>query len=294
LAAGGNADVGAQLQGNASSGAGGIFKLDAGSLSQSLDTLSTALQGGFSSEVNLRVHTGDLVLSSGSQLTSNKVSLTSDIGAVDIAGTINAPSADLSGTIGLFGGRSVTLESTGQLMANTQGTARGIGGTIELGTGSAGSVTLNSGSLIEAAGSVADGRFAYELRSSQVARYCRQYGGQQPVPHFGRYVEPVLTEAATLTPAATGPTADDYARIQADVTSMMTAAAGNIASRLNPTGAASFHIRPAVDLVHSGDLTLDAAPDLSTWQFNGQPVDLTIRATGNLTVMPASPMASRP
>jgi hypothetical protein len=65
---------------------------------------------------------------------------------------------------------------------------------------------------------------------------------------------------------------------------MMTGAASNISNRLNPTGAASFHVRPAVDVVQNGDLTLDVAPDLSTWQFNGQPVDLAFRATGNLTV----------
>jgi filamentous hemagglutinin len=286
LTAVGNADIGSQLQGKASSGAaGGIFNLDAGSLSQSLDTLGSALQsGGFSSEVDLRVHTGNLVLSSAGQITSNKVNLTADTGTVDIAGTVSAPSADLSGTIGLFGGQGVTLESTGQLIADTQGTARGIGGTIELGTGANGSVTLASGSLIEASGSTADGTL--RIRAPLInggTDIAVNWAGSKLSHLSGVYVEPVLTEAASLT-GGTGPTADDYTRIQSDISSMMTGAASNISNRLNPTGASSFHVRPAVDVVQNGDLTLDVAPDLSTWQFNGQPVDLAFRATGNLTV----------
>lgn len=285
MTATGVADVSGQLTGQAANGiAGGVFSLEAGSLNQSLDTLAANLgSGGFNTQQAVRVHSGNLVLSSSSTITSNKVNLTTDSGTVDIAGTISAPSADLSGAIGLFGGTGVTLESTGRLIADTQNSARGVGGAIELGTGSAGTVNLAGGSLIEAKGPTADGtlRIRAPLTAGGTDIAVNLAGSNLP-NLSGIYIEPVITETPT---GATGPTASDYAQFQTDVGTMLANAGTNITNRLNPSGTAkNFFIRPAVDVVQSGDLVLDNAPDFSTWQFNGQPVDLTFRATGNLTV----------
>ena len=160
LTAGGAADIaataGLQAQAAAAGAQGGQFVLDAGSLAQGLTTLSSTLQsGGFGKQVNIRARTGDLTLSGG-QITSNLVNLTADTGVVDIGGTINAPNADVRGEIQLFGGQSVALEGTGQLHADTTGGA-GVGGNIELGTGSSGSVNLKSGSVVSATGPAAAG-----------------------------------------------------------------------------------------------------------------------------------------
>ncbi len=283
LSAAGTADIGADLQGKAQSGsAGGLFELEAGSLNQSLDTLAANLQnGGFNSEVAVRVHTGDLALSSAGQISSNKVNLTADAGKVDIAGTIRAPSSDLSGTIGIFGGEGVTLE--GSLIADTTGTARGVGGTIELGTGPNGSVTLASDSTISAAGSIANGtlRIRAPLVSGGSDIAVTLASGSKLTNLSGVFIEPLLTENAATSGVVNG----DYTQVQSDVAAMMAGAATNIQNRLNSGGTVPLYVRPAVDIVEDGDLTLNTALDLSTWQhFNGQPVDLTFRASGTLTV----------
>ena len=86
---------------------------------------------GFSETVDIRVHSGDLDLGSGASITANGIDLTADAGTVDIAGTLNAPSAAQRGSIVLSGGNAVIIEATAQLHADGSGSA-GRGGEIDL------------------------------------------------------------------------------------------------------------------------------------------------------------------
>jgi len=72
-----------------------------------------------------------------------------------VAGSLNAPSAGQRGSIGLFAGNGLTLESGGSLQANGAG-ADGRGGQLELSTVS-GVINLNRGSVISASGQVQKG-----------------------------------------------------------------------------------------------------------------------------------------
>jgi filamentous hemagglutinin len=283
LTAGGIADVGANLQGEPGSAAeAGLFTLDANSLVQGFTALDNALQaGGFNQQVNVRVRTGDLDLAAGTQLVANQVTLTADTGTVDIAGTVSAPDADVRGSIGLYGGQGVVLESGSLLAANTAGTS-GLGGDIELGT-SSGSIALDAGSTVSAAGSAGAGTLL--IRAPLV-------GGTTGIAIAGSnlsdlaqiLIEPVITEVAA-TSGSTLNTAN-YNRIAADVTAQMNAAAPSLAAALNPNGVLPLQVRAAVDVVQNGNLTVSTGPTFSTssWRFNGEPVDLTIRATGDLTL----------
>src|ERR1700733_6833939 len=70
----------------------------------------------------------------------------------------------------------------------------------------------------------------------------------------------------------------------------MSSAAPNIEASLNPQASSHLQVRAAIDLEQGGDLTLTGAPNLGDssspdlWRFNDQPVDLTVRATGSITV----------
>src|SRR5208282_2130622 len=92
-------------------------------------------------------------------------------------------------------------------------------------------------------------------------------------------VEPIFTATVDADPAAT-----DWTAAEAPLAAYINGAAVNINNRLNPGGALPLVIRPALDVLTAGNLTLDNAPDFADWQFSGQPIDLTIRAGGSITV----------
>lgn len=292
LTAAGTADVGATLSGHAGGGGaqGGQFSLDAGSLSQSLTALADGLlNGGFNDAVSIRAHTGDLVLSPGHELLANSVSLTADGGAVDIGGTVSAPSSSLRGAIQLFGGGGVTIAPGAAIIADTAG-GSGIGGNIELGAGALGTVTIDAGSTVSALGSSADGALIVRapLVGGNAIAANLGGGGAANLSQLSQIiVEPVITEAADqATPGVV--TAADWSRIESDVTTLMgnvlAPITSQISGELSSATQPALLIRPAVDVVGTGPLTLAAAPDFNSWRFNNQPVDLTIRAAGPLTV----------
>jgi filamentous hemagglutinin family protein len=312
--AGGSASIGATLQGSAGSGAaGGSFSLDAsglaapaGSRTNPLSVLAAALgAGGFSEAIDLRVSTGDLALDPGSELSANSVTLTADAGRVIIGGEISAPSGALRGTVSIFGGDGVELLSGGALHADGSG-ATGLGGTIEIGAGrlvadqtglldayNDASIDLEAGSTVSTAGTAGEGVLllrapALPATSDVAIQSLASYTGVGQI-----IVEPVLvfnTANSVEFSSATAPSAADFQNVNQNVGSYLATAASNIASRLAPGGGTSLVVEAGVEIVASGALTLQSADgvspalDLSSWRYNGEPVDLTIRAAGNIAV----------
>ena len=309
--AAGTVEIGATLKGGGGTGAnGGSFSLDAGSLSQPqgnanpLTGLASLLgNGGFQDVIDLRVRTGDLSLDTGSLLSAQSVSLSADSGQVAIAGTISAPSGARRGAISIFGGKGVELEAGGALHSDGAGAA-GSGGTIEIGAGQLiagasgvvdtyndGSIRLDSGSTISAAGAAGGGTLLLRapalLASNDVA--IESLGSDTSA--VGQIVvEPVLPFNTTAFSNAAAPSAGDLQQVYQTVASYMSSAGPNIAARLQPVSGTPLHVVPGVELIAPGTLTLQSsdssspALDLSAWRFNGAPVDLTVRAVGDITV----------
>lgn len=281
--AGGSATIDAQLRGGAASGKdGGRFALDAGQLTGSFTALSNNLQaGGFNREIDVRARTGDLVLAAGGQTLANQVILTADTGNLTIAGVISAPSAGERGQISLFGGQGVTLASTGELHADTSGAA-GRGGTIELGTSTLGTtpggIDLQAGSVVSALGAAQSGELllrapALANNDVSIVEFKSNLSAVGSV-----VVEPVLTFQGDVNNPI------DFGIVQNRVTAYMSAAGSGLGPRLSAQNAAPFVIQPGVEIQQTGDFILNQSLDLSAgaWRFNGQPVDLTVRATGNV------------
>ena len=63
----------------------------------------------------------------------------------------------------------------------------------------------------------------------------------------------------------------------------MAAAAPTMLSRLGLSAAPNVIVRPYADITTAGDVTLPSV-DFSTWRFDGQPADISIRATGTINV----------
>jgi hypothetical protein len=284
LSGGGLVSVGATLNGSASPGAlGGSFSLYAGTLGGGFSSLSSGagnLSGaGFTHSIDVRVANGDLVLDAGNALTANRIGLTADSGAIDIEGTLSAPSGGLRGSIGLFGSSGVTLGTAGALHADGSGPS-GRGGEIELGVGAAGTIALLGGT-ITAKGSGQMGTLL--LRAPAADLNDVSLSAIQPiqanVTSLGQVIiEPVLPAYDVTT------SAPNFSAIRTDVTNYMSAAGPAIAGRLQLANGPSLVVEPGVLVQSQGDLTLDQALDLHTWQFNNAPIDLTVQAAGSLTL----------
>jgi filamentous hemagglutinin len=279
LSSAGTATIQSTLVGGASAGnAGGSFSLDANRLAGGLTALANNLQaGGFNDQLSVRVRAGDLNLSAGSALTANNVRLTADSGTVTIAGVINADAAALRGQIGLFGGLGVELASTGELHADSSG-AQGRGGEITLGAGSGGILNLDSGGVVTASGNSQAGELLLQASATTNDIAIGNFGAD--VSRAGSVViQPVLR-----TSIGSAPSSSDLANILTGVSTYMGAAAPTIASRLNPGASTAIVIRPIAELDSNGPVSLSQTLDLTTWRFDGQPVDLTLRGAGSITV----------
>jgi hypothetical protein len=320
LTASGSASIGAILSGSAGAGGGGgSFSLDAGSLTavsgaagaNPLTSVAAELgAGGFTDAIDLRVRTGDLNLVAGSKLAANAVTLTADTGNVDVGGQIVADAGSLHGTVSLFGGAGVELKGTAAVSA--QGTdSSGHGGTIEIGAGqlvadstgmlsayNGGSIILDAGSTISTPGSGGTGTLL--LRAPAVGSDVGiNLTNNTPLSGLNLsvgqvIVEPVLPFNTANFSNPTAPTATDFNNVYGAVSTYMIAAGSNIAGRLAPSGGVPLMVEAGVEIIAQDPtttLTLKSsgragtpALDLSNWRFNGAPVDLTIRAAGDIVV----------
>jgi hypothetical protein len=291
LAGGGAVTLSGSLAGNAAADAtGGSFWLDAGQLAGGFPALAgTLTSGGFTNQIKVRVRNGDLDTAAGTTLTANQITLTADNGAIDIAGTLNAPSAGQRGSIGLFAGGDVTLESSGRLLANGSGSS-GRGGEIELSTVN-GSIALDSGSVISASGQSQKGSLL--LRAPALVST-----GDVAIGNIGSdirglgivTIEPVLPTYRNI-----GDFTQDFSQIKSDLKNFLTNALTAIPKRFG--GSFDFKdsngnktcpclvVEPGVVVDDQNDPTLSLSNTLNLYTAQlGAPIDLTVRASGNLSI----------
>jgi filamentous hemagglutinin family protein len=275
----GAANILPTLSGHATAGAeGGTFEIEAGSLGQGLTPLANTLEtGGFTAADSIIAHTGNLTLSPGAGLTANQILLVADTGVIAIEAPLTAPNAGLRGTIGLYGGAGVTLDSTAALSVNTSGGA-GIGGEIDLGTNAGGTIVLGAGSRLSGAGPDAGGTLL--VRAPVTGTDVALTATGATLSGFSQIlVEPIISMPIGPT---LGPT--DLANIEAAAAVTVAAVSPTIEARLNPTGGLPLTVRPAVDLTQSGSLTLSNSLDLYSDSSAGMPLDLSFRVGGSITV----------
>jgi filamentous hemagglutinin family protein len=268
-------------------GTGGSFSLYAGTLSGGLAPLASSLRD-FTDQIGIEVGSGDLYLPGGAALTANRITLAADTGSIDIGGVLSAPSAGLRGSIGLYAGNNVGLESGGALLAGGT-TSNGAGGEIEL-SSTRGSILLNGG-RIAAAGAGGGPNGTLLLRAPAVLQ-----GGTYTGVAIGSVgadlsavgqliIEPVLTVA----PPATGSIDQSYFSQQ--VLPLVASYLGQGSSVIPggfPVGPGQhLLLEPGVEIDAPGNLTVSQALDLNQMRVAGQlgaPIDLTVRAAGNLTI----------
>ncbi len=287
LTGSGTVTVAAALAGTATGANGGSFSLDAGQLNGSVTSLASALtSGGFTDQINLRVNTGDLDLPAGSALTANQVTLTADTGAVDIGGTLSAPSGNQRGNIDLYGGTGVTLEPTASLQANGTG-ASGLGGQIVLSSTCATcTVTLDPGSVVSATGAAQMGQLVVQaptVGSSDVAINVGSQGLGANVSGVGQVLIDAVLPTFVESAATIG---NDLSNDVSAAASYLTSASSNIAARLTTGSATPLSVQAGVQIEDPNAAETLSLPslDLSSYSLQGQVINLTVRAAGGLAI----------
>ena len=295
-------------------GTGGTFALDAyalsGGASSGLTNLANQLTaGGFTHQIGIRAQTGNLTLGAGAQLTANSVTIDADAGEVTIAGLVSAPSGSQRGSLRIFGGTGVELTS-GATLESVGLTGTGLGGNIEIGTGAltfdasgnpsfttGTGILLDAGSTISTVGSVANGTLLLRAPALTATNDVAIGAINSTLSGIGSLtVEPVMAFGTSGFSNPTAPTAADWSAVQSSIATYMSAASTTIASRLGSPGGLPVSVEAGAEIVAQGDLTIGSglagqtALDLSSagsnWRFGAgnTPVDLTVVATGNLTV----------
>jgi filamentous hemagglutinin len=263
-------------------GTGGSFRYDARALSD-FSTLNRQLNAaGFSEGRALRARTGDVQIPGDETVQAHDFTLTTDTGAITVAGLIDASGAK-GGRIGLYGENGVTLQDGALLDAHaTEADKRG--GRVELAAGS-GMLDLQAGSRIDVTPGGGGQPGKVLLRAARtdagdgvnVTRLASQVDGAGSV-----VLEAVKTYSGidTISNSGTGSTLA-ISTVDTDNADFM-AHADAIRSALGQAGNATFHLRSGVEIRSSGDLTLATDWNLAAARDGGEPGVLTLRAAGDL------------
>jgi filamentous hemagglutinin family protein len=291
----GTVTLSASLAGGSTTATGGSFKLDAGTLAGGLAPLAATLnpggKGGFSNLIDIRVANGNLDLPAGETMSANSVALTADTGVVDIAGTIAAPSAATRGAITVSGGTGVVLEASGQLLANGSGPG-GRGGEIEINSTCATcAITLDAGSVVQAAGSAQMGELV--LRAPALVATNDVAINDQPgapagigadVSQAGQViVEPVVVFQETAAGLANGDLGTDVST----AAGFLATAAPTIGARLTSPSTTPISVQVGAEIQDNNPadaITLGAFDFYQNNSASGQVVNLTLRAAGSITL----------
>lgn len=282
------------FDGAAAGGAtGGSFTLQAAQLSGGLGALPQDQSGdllpGFTNQIDIQVNSGDLDLAASESMTANQIALTTDTGAIDIAGVLSAPSAGERGSLQVFAGGNLTVQSTAQLLAQASGNT-GQGGEIELSAGSATNaaavLTIADGSTIAASGQGGMGSLwlrAPALSNGNALGLSANLAGgvaSGDIDVGTVYVEPELAPIQsgadfTLDPSPIESAVSNYlARVPS---------VAALPASLQIRSGATEVLQPAVLIQAPGNLTLSQPLDLTQLGL-GAPIDLTVQAAGSIAI----------
>jgi filamentous hemagglutinin family protein len=309
-----------RLKGGApASFAQGNFSLDVGQgLSSQITQLTSVLgESGFTGALNLRTRTDgavtldDTVQASGFELTVDQGSI--DVASTAVINTSGGTALDPSGgAIALWAGTGLTVAGGAHLLANagspgpigTNGTSLASpGGDITLGT-SSGTIAIDGGSaalptVISMQGGGAAGTDGtLTLRAPRtdtgVQIQIQNAASLDLVTRQPLIAEGVLTYTATelgsADPSASCATCYDMADLNGVLFTQARSFLANTTSIIanDLGGLSNVEVRPGIEIDSpGGDLTLGSATarvwDLASWDAAlGVPVDLTLRASGNL------------
>ena len=275
--------------------------LDLGRLARTVAAGQGAQTGNFAAAIRIRNRTGDQMLAAGTRIAAQDIEIESDRGALTISGILDASGA-ATPRIELAAGGNLTVAPGAALVAHGTGAA---GADLRLSSSGA-QVTLAAGATIDSTGTGGGPDGVLLVRAPITGISVAQSGGTgvavAPIAATLAGVGAVEVEAVH---AYESPIVDAslLARINADNTAFAGAGGSNaqsIRSTLAKGDAgllARLELRAGVEVDSSGDLMMIGNPATFGWnltgfaangsplaQPTGAPMNLTLRAAGNLTV----------
>lgn len=286
----------------AGAGKGGTLTLDsrdALSLSQLAQTLDNSLaqaatgQENFGAALSVRNRTGDQTLDAGTTLKAQRLAISADSGRLDVQGTLDA-SGTQGGRIDLAAGQDVQVASGAVLRAAATGTGTNQdGGQVNVAS-TAGRIGLASGATVDTRGTGTGANGKLALRAQRTSDSGVNDVAVDAIAATLQGVRSVEVEAVKTYTASNLNTAL-INTIQNDNSNFFGADGGEaMRTRLagdNAAVAQALSLRAGVEVQSAGNLTVSQAWNLSRFDADGnvanpggQPVNLTLRAAGNLLV----------
>lgn len=306
----------------------GTFAVDAGSLLDTSALLRALDQGRFHEQVDLRLRNGNFGMLADDVLRAHTVRIATDAGNVDLRGTIDA-SGPKGGRVDVFarnaGGDAgrIVLHDSARILANATDTlseiygTQGEGGRVTLGVTGAAPEQLAGARIILLPGSIIDvsvpaGSTAYAGEvvfraprvtgangSADVAITSNADGSIAGVleANIVKGARSVVVEALKVEQLGSADVTIAAGTIGAwrDETRSFMSGADDILARLGRATDGTFHLRPGLEIVTTGKVTLGATWDLRArsdgttfdWRYGttrDEPGALTIRAGSDLAI----------
>ncbi len=259
---------------------GGNFRLDVAALPDYQALNRKLIAGGFDATQQLRVRGGDVTIPATEKrdfaIKASDYRLSVDAGKISIAGTIDA-SGDRGGHIGLFAGNGLLLESGANLNAAATAADKR-GGRVELYAGN-GMLDLRAGSKIAVDAGANGQAGAVLLRSLRNSGNVNVTALDSSISGAGE----VVLEAVQVYASISSLGSAEFEAFHSDSSTFMVNAVA-IESALGKAGDPSFHLRPGVEAVASGDLTLAEDWNLLAARYDTEPGILTLRSSGDLLI----------
>ncbi|HSB97862.1 MAG TPA: filamentous hemagglutinin family protein, partial [Spongiibacteraceae bacterium] len=277
----------------ASDAKGGNLQLDVGSFAAGdfSGWLQRIANSGVDQRINIRSRSGDLTIDN--NIRAADLTVSADAGNVALAATINARGGD-GGHVALWGGNNLTLSDNANILASATANG-GRGGKVALGARD-GELVFGANSAIDIAGRA--GAIGQDTgRNGQLLLRAPRIASNDDVAVANngltvKGAERIELEAFKSYDASSdGSVSSQWSAALSDATDFMTNQAA-IKARLGGfAGASELHLLPGIDIFSTGDLMLDAMPNLNTARFGtvanvfeGEAGVLSLRAANNLTI----------
>lgn len=253
---------------------------------QGLDRLAKMVNdGGNRRELNVRVHQGDLSLSQA--LKSARVIMSADNGSLTLhEGAKIDATAERGGVVQLAASGDVTMERGASIDASSS--AAGANGGDVLLSSTHGQIDLQTGAAVNAAGSSTDlGRIVLRAEVTDAGGVKVTQPGAtltagdvsvEAVKRFTTSGDVVIASTAAIPVGSSG---DVVSYVSGITTDNVNAIKSGLGWSIDD---ATHHVRTGIEIQTDGDFTLNKDWNLASLRAAGEPITLTVRAGGNLTL----------
>ncbi|MDY6989270.1 MAG: filamentous hemagglutinin family protein [Thermodesulfobacteriota bacterium] len=279
------------VMGEAQGGRGGSFVLDTKDIKDFSALNGQLAQGGFNYSVDFRARTDDVTVAEGDVVNAAQFKMVADGGDIHLYGAIDASGESEGGMVGLYARNDLNLYSTSRIDARGTG-EEASGGDVILSAGHLGPDDDPMGQMNFEAGAAIDvsGGLSAQGEGGTVHFRALRKADNNDV-HMDLYGTVTGASRVVAEGVQIYNKEGDYTISQGDLDrgtaegwyqeaqAFVDNAGLNISDWQGET-----HLVPGIEIRSTGDLTLAADWDLTSWRFGEEPGVLTLRAGGDLSI----------